>query len=86
MSDKELEEFNYQYNNIMGEFITRVFGGGGMLDRKNLRWKLIGDEWIAKRGVLTFDKRACWVEDTTKENIKFWLCGEDADYNEIFYK
>jgi hypothetical protein len=41
---------------------------------------------IGKRSVWTLDWRSCWLEDTTKENVKTWWCGQDADYNEIFTK
>lgn len=54
------------------------------LDRNNIIWKLINNEWIGKRSVWTLDNRACWLEETTKDNIKSWWCGTDADYTEIF--
>jgi len=57
---------------------------GRFLDKDMILWKLQGDEIIGKRSVWTKDLRACWLEDTTLDNIKSWLCGETADYTEIF--
>ena len=57
-----------------------------MLDENNISWKLIDGKMIGKRSVWTYDFRSCWLEDTTKNNVKTWWCGEDADYNEIFTK
>ena len=31
-------------------------------------------------------EEACWLEDTTLEDIKSCWCGKDSDYNEIFTK
>jgi hypothetical protein len=55
-------------------------------DKNNIVWKVIDGKMIGKRSVWTLDWRSCWLEDTTKENVKTWWCGEDADYNEIFTK
>ena len=30
---------------------------------------------LEKRSVWTFDFRACWLEDTTIDNVKSWWCG-----------
>ncbi len=60
--------------------------GGTILDKNNIVWKLKNGEWIGKRSVYTFDLRAVWLEDTTKENVRSWWCGIDANYNEIFTK
>jgi hypothetical protein len=62
--------------------ISRV--GGCYLDKNNILWKYINGEYYGKRSVWTFDLRACWIEDTTHENIKSWWCGKDADYSEVF--
>lgn len=54
------------------------------LDENNIIWKHIDDKFIGKRSVWTNDFRACWLEDTTLDNIKSWWCGKDANYDEIF--
>lgn len=72
-----------QKSNIICEAIIRSIGGT-FLDKNNIVWKLIDGEWIGKRSVWTYDFRACWLEDTTNENVKSWWCGKDSDYNEIF--
>lgn len=56
------------------------------IDGNNIVWKVIDGKMIGKRSVWTLDWRSCWLEDTTKENVKTWWCGKDADYNEIFTK
>ena len=71
--------------NTFGEALARSFTCS-MLDSNNIIWKLVNDKWIGKRSVWTYDFRACWLEDTTIENVKSWWCGgKDADYTEIFY-
>ena len=70
--------------NIVAESIVRVNSSGRFLDKDNISWRLINNEWIGKRSVWTKDFRACWLEETTKENVKTWLLGKDADYQEIF--
>lgn len=72
-------------SNIFGEMIARTYGYS-MLDGNNVLWKLIEGKWIGKRSVWTFENRACWVEDTTMDNVKSWWCGKDANYTEIFYR
>lgn len=62
--------------------ISRV--GGSYLDCNNIGWKYVNGEYIGKRTVWTFDLRACWLEETTIDNIKSWWCGRDADYSEVF--
>lgn len=73
-------------SNIIGEAFVRMCPEikPSFLDKDNLVWKVINNRWIGKRSVWTFDKRACWLEDTNLENIKTWWCGESADYNEVF--
>lgn len=76
-------------SNTIGEAIVRGFPNikGSMLDANNIVWKVIDGKWIGKRSVWTFDRRACWLEDTTLENVKSWWCGgENADYKEVFYR
>ena len=58
--------------------------GTAYLDSDNILWKLIDDQLIGKRSVLTFDLRTCWIEETEINNIKSWWCGKDSDYSEIF--
>lgn len=58
--------------------------GGCFLDSDNILWKIVDGKWIGKRSVWTFDFRACWLEDTTVDNVKTWWCGKDSDYSEIF--
>lgn len=55
------------------------------LDKNNIVWKLVDNEWIGKRSVWTFDFKACWLEETQPSNVKSWWCGgKDSDYTEIF--
>lgn len=77
-----------KFSNVIGEAIVRNCPEikGSMLDANNIVWKVVDEKWIGKRSVWTFDKRACWLEDTTIDNVKSWWCGgENADYNEVFY-
>lgn len=69
--------------NDLGEKLAREVNSH-LLDDDNISWKLVNDEWIGKRSVWTYDFRACWLEDTTEDNVKSWWCGKDADYNEEF--
>jgi hypothetical protein len=82
------KEKNMDYNyctNVVGELISKELNGKcSFLDKNNILWKLIDDEWIGKRSVYTFQLRPCWLEDASLENIRSWWCGKDADYNEIF--
>jgi hypothetical protein len=71
--------------NAIAEFLVKITGGSS-LDMNNISWKLVNDKWIGKRSVWTYDFRACWLEDTTIENVKSWWCGKNADYSEIFIK
>ena len=73
-------------SNVVGELINKILGGKCcFLDKNNIVWKLINDEWIGKRSVWTKDWRSCWIEDTTIDNVKTWWCGgKDADYTEVF--
>lgn len=73
--------------NMTGEVLATVFDNTSMLDKNNIVWKLSNGEWIGKRSVWTFDFRACWLEDTTGDNVKSWWCGgKDADYTEVFHR
>jgi hypothetical protein len=57
------------------------------LDKDNFLFKYVGEKWIGKRSVWTFDRMACWLEDTTIDNVKKWWCGgELANYKETFFK
>jgi len=58
--------------------------GGRVLDANNISWRKINEEWIGKRAVCTFDLRHVWLEETEPQNVKRWLHGEEADYNETF--
>jgi hypothetical protein len=74
------------HTNRLGEALVK-WGGekASMLDANNIVWKIVDGKWMGKRSVWTKDNRACWLEDTTKDNVKSWWCGgEHADYNEIF--
>lgn len=58
-----------------------------LLDENNISWKEVDGIIIGKRSVWTKDWRACWLEETTPDNVKSWWCGgESADYEEIFYR
>jgi len=72
-------------NNITGEVLCRTLKNNpSFLDRNKIVWKIVNGEWIGKRSVWTFDFRACWLEDTTEDNVKSWWCGADSDYKETF--
>lgn len=72
-------------NNITGEVLCRTLKNNpSFLDRNKIVWKIVNGEWIGKRSVWTFDFRACWLEDTTEDNVKSWWCGSDSDYKETF--
>jgi hypothetical protein len=71
-------------SNVVGEVFCKALHGR-FLDKNNIVWKIIKDEWIGKRSVYTLDLKACWLEDTTINNVKHWWCGgECADYTEVF--
>jgi hypothetical protein len=74
-------------NNEIAEFICKKLEGNlCFLDCNNIVWKIVDNQWIGKRSVWTKDNQACWLEDTTIENIKSWWCGKNSNYNEIFKK
>ena len=56
------------------------------LDRKNILWKRDGEDVVGKRCVITKDNRHVWLEETTPENVKYWLHGLDGDYKEKFIR
>lgn len=73
-----------EMSNVIGEVIATTYGGE-LLDSNKVVWKLIDGKWIGKRSVWTFDFYACWLEDTTINNVKSWWCGgKEANYKEIF--
>jgi len=56
-----------------------------ILDKNNILWKCVDGELIGKRSVWTFCYTACWIEDTTQDNIKsYWAGGKDVNYKEVF--
>lgn len=72
-------------SNFLGESIVRSLNHKScFLDKNNISWKIVNNKWVGKRSVWTFDFRACWLEDTTIENVKSWWCGKHSDYTEIF--
>lgn len=73
-------------SNSIGRALVSIFGEtASMLDGNNILWKIVGNEWVGKRSVWTYDRRACWLDETEKENVKSWWCGgEGADYDEVF--
>jgi hypothetical protein len=56
------------------------------LDKNNISWKFIDNEWIGKRCVSSKEGfRYVWLEDVpSDETVHSYLCGEDKDYNETF--
>lgn len=73
-------------SNKLGSLFCKNLEKSSFLDSNNIVWKWVDDNWIGKRSVWTFDFCACWLEDTTINNVKSWWCdGKDADYMEIFY-
>ena len=72
-------------SDVLSEVIIRTLDEKAcFLDKNNIFWKVVNNEWIGKRSVWTFDFRASWLEDTILENIKSWWCGKNSDYQEIF--
>lgn len=71
--------------NLIFKKIERNFKKSQLLDKNNILWKFINNEWIGKRSVYTKDLRSCWLEDTTEENIRtYWCGGKNANYKETF--
>jgi len=77
---------NKALSNCIGESFARHFSGASLLDSNRIVWKIVNDSWIGKRSVFTKDYRACWLEETTKENIQTYWCGKHSDYTEIFLR
>lgn len=75
---------NEVVENIACEALVRSITNGSALDHNNLLWKVVDGKWIGKRSVWTHDRRACWLEDATHEDVQSWWCGEHADYAERF--
>lgn len=74
-------------NNLLAELFIRTTGiESCFLDSSKILWKIVNGQWIGKRSVWTFDFRACWLEDTTIQNVKSWWHTENSDYTEIFKK
>lgn len=65
---------------------TYLQKGSLFLDSNNILWKYKDDKYIGKRAIQTKDLRQVWLEDVNKKDIKSYMSGEDADYNEIFTK
>lgn len=78
-----MEESLNKASNKSCEAIARTINCR-MLDENKINWKIVDNKWIGKRSVWTFDRRSCWLEETTLDNIKSWWLGKDADYNEVF--
>lgn len=57
------------------------------LDVNNILWKVSSNgELVGKRAVQTKDLKSCWLEDTTPENVKYWLHGTDSSiYDKVVY-
>ena len=71
--------------NLIFKKIERDFKKSQLLDKNNILWKFINNEWIGKRSVYTKDLRSCWLEDTIEENIRtYWCGGKNANYKETF--
>jgi hypothetical protein len=72
---------------ISFEAYIRAAGKGCVQDENDIVWKIIDGVWMGKRSVGTFDRRRCWLQDTTIDNIKTWgQNAKNADYSENFYK
>jgi len=80
-----MDDMDMDISNLLAKSITKTIWGL-FLDSNNVLWKHIDSEWIGKRSVFTFDFRACWLEDTDELNVKYWWCGKESDYSEIFKK
>lgn len=84
---KPLDKKAFITSNLLASVFCKKNEKASFLDKKNIVWKWVNNKWIGKRSVWTFDLRACWLEDTTNDNIKSWWCGgKDADYTEIFLR
>jgi hypothetical protein len=66
--------------------IGEAFGCAAVLDQNNILWRFVDGRYIGKRQVTIFGNGFCWLENTTKDNVKYWPHGEDADYSQIFYR
>lgn len=67
--------------------IAKSIGAKNYVDKNWIGWKLIDNEWVGKRCVSAKQGfRVCWLEDVPKDEIVHkYLCGEDADYDEVIY-
>jgi hypothetical protein len=74
-------------NNKFASIFCKIDEKASLLDSENIVWKWVDSKWIGKRSVWTHDNRACWLEETTINQVKTWWCGgKEADYEEIFTK
>lgn len=53
------------------------------LSSDNTLWKYIDGHLIGKYGVQTKNLKVCWLEETSTDNIKSYLCG-DVDYTKVY--
>ncbi len=57
----------------------------GVIDGDNILWKYVNDQWVGKRYVMTTKHRHIWLSELRPgEEIKSWVSGENADYEEVF--
>ena len=64
--------------------LSLVENGGSIVDKNWICWKFVNGNLIGKRCVSSKDGyRYTWLEDV-EDKVHSWLCGEDADYYEVF--
>lgn len=75
-------------NNVLAEIICRdnLDKKPSYLDSKNILWKVFGDTWKGRRAIQTKDLSIKWLCEVNDIDIKKYLCGEEADYQEEFFR
>lgn len=81
-----MENGTEEANKFCEEFINISKKNGSYLDKDNILWKTVNGIWTGKRAIQKFDCSVSWFENTKTEDIKMWLHGKEANYNETFYR
>lgn len=71
---------------ITTALVAEAIGAKNFIDENWIAWKLIDGIWVGKRCVSSKGGfRYTWLEDVPEDQqIHKFLCGEDANYNEVF--
>lgn len=65
--------------------LSTLKSGKRLLDKDWIGWKYLDGKIVGKRCVSSRGGfRYCWLEEVEDE-VHIWLCGKEADYNEIFF-